>query len=303
MASKAQLRAAHHQISRHMAGSGAADLPVHTCYVDATAHTVVVGMPHSALPSAPDLRDTLDIDPDVPLTFVAAEPAVRHAGKRQPNSPLVGGLLISTDGEGTLTVVGNMNGSKGFLTAGHVVGKTGVPVFQPYESNDYNYFAGTASKVSDVDGGTTDCAFVESPSDLGVRQIWKAADAYYQITDTGDPAVGAKVYMQGSQKPDEQSGVVAQTGVTVTFDDGTTKVNQCFGTYTGIPGDSGAPVYAKTGGGDQDVTLLGMHIGGQSVDLRGILDDVSPPTGQGGDYSIFTPWNSIANDLQVILDI
>jgi hypothetical protein len=302
MASKAQLRAAHHQISRHMAGSGAADLPVHTCYVDTTAHTVVVGVPHSALPDAPDLRGLLDIDAAVPLTFVPAEPAVRHAGKRERNSPLVGGLLITTDGEGTITVAGNVDGVKGFLTAGHVVGKTGVAVFQPYENDDHNWFVGTAGNVSDVDGGMSDCAFVESPSKLGERQIWKVADDLYQVTATGDPAVGVKVYMQGSQKPDEQSGVVAQTGVTVTFDDGTTKVNQCYGSYVGVPGDSGAPVYAKPGG-DRDVTLLGMHIGGQTVDLRGVLDDVSPPTGEGGDYSIFTPWSSVAHDLQVILDL
>ena len=108
--------------------------------------------------------------------------------------------------------------------------------------------------------------------------------------------------MQGSQHPDEQAGVVAHTRVSVKFKNGQTKVDQCIATYHRAGGDSGAPVYSKKNNG-RDVTLLGMHIGGQTIRWGEVMGDVNPPVGQNGSIAVITPWSNVAHDLGVILDV
>jgi len=80
MATPAQLQEARQRITEHMAGPGAADLPVYLCYVDPHAEVVVVGVPPSSR-TASELRRALNIDEAVPLRFVESSPAERDAGK------------------------------------------------------------------------------------------------------------------------------------------------------------------------------------------------------------------------------
>jgi hypothetical protein len=303
MKSKFTLSAAHRKVSGYMSRSASADLPINLCYVDETRKSLVVGISDTAAIARYGgfLRQHIG---DTPVVFVRCAAATRHAAKDQLNRPLVGGLQITKHVRanveyGTLGIVAVRHGVNGFVTAGHVVGRANVKVYQPKRERDSTVPAGTVQAVSDyMTGALSDSAFVESTERLARNRIWRSADSLYEVTSAVQSLeLGTELFLQGATRA-EQAGVLAATDVTVRFADRGTLTEQWLANYDCQVGDSGAPVYTK----DQDpnVRLVGLHVGGTRAEYVDPRPSGRYQPNRSDEFGVISPWYNIVTDLQVL---
>lgn len=290
------LRLAHERISVEMACRrlGAA---INLCYVDEERGRVAVGV---SGPSPAERRRVYELAGGAALRFFSSAPAVRHAGKQDYNRPLLGGIQITvplSPGRSEKGTICMRQGEDTFVTAGHVVGEVGKPVYQPITKDEY--LVGHALKVSNYRGrARSDSALVgRAPVDKA-NEIWRTKTAAYNVFGIYDgPAPGTTVSMQGaSTQTALQTGQICAKNVTVTFDDGGTLEGQLLANYRSIAGDSGAPVFVPHESGN--VLLVGLNVGAT------LPQDVQPPPDQSrfppysnGTYAVISPWFNVEADL------
>jgi hypothetical protein len=278
----------------------AVDVPFTLCLIDPATAALLVGVADLSPAHHSAVREIAGRAP----FRIASFRAVRHANKQDHYRPLIGGIGIQCPdvaGVGTICVSAVSSGKSGFVTAGHVVDPVGTKAYQPRKSTVNDWLVGASTKVSSFKtSANSDSAFVQLPSGVTItpNAIWKASAATYTVTAVTDPALGTAVSMQGSaSKTVERSGVIAGKGVTVTFVDGGTLVNQLLANYLSTEGDSGAPVYVK-GAGD-NVSLVGLNVGATEPAHTNPKPNEHTYPPAGGTYAIISPWAAIKVDLNL----
>ena len=296
------LHGEHKRLNRIISDKNYCRLPLSLIYVDTERKELVIGMRYDSTVSYDECSRAMQLYiPGIPFRFIYFDP-VRHLNKQDHVRPLRGGLKISVpdvNGDGTLGLVVDNGGKRGFITAGHVVDDVGNDVFQPRKSDINDWKVGASTKVSNYKGtAKSDSAFVELVQALNNTpkgKIWKSSAEQYDVTGVAAAALNDAIFMQGAVlKTAESPGKVVSTSATVDFDDGGTLEEQVIADYKTVTGDSGAPVYKKTGG--NNVEIIGLNVGGaepQFVDPQ----PVDPPNPTTGEYGIVSPWANMETDL------
>src|SRR6185369_832238 len=136
-------------------------------YVDPRQASLIIGIDHLAPLPLDRYRERLrPLVEALPMRLQAMSTA-RHSSnpKQELADPILGGVqmvckfTVEGPSESTITVVGSLNGTLGFIASGHGVGKTNKAIYQPSASTPNR--AGTVKAISDCQQGTCDAAWVE----------------------------------------------------------------------------------------------------------------------------------------------
>lgn len=289
------LRHAHDRITEEMAHRGLGP-EINLCYVDPERGGVIVGVKGKASVQRERVRE---LARGARLRFVPNAPAVRHLNKQDHIRPLLGGTQIAAPdvkGLGTICIPQG----DGYVTAGHVVVRPGVQVYQPRKSDINDWKAGVSTTVSNyTTNAKSDSAYVAFQDVKRGDEIWKSSSSNYNVASIAPaPALGTNVSMQGaSTKTALRSGVIAARNVTVTFADGGVLTEQLLANYLSAEGDSGAPVFIPDSG--NNVALVGLNVGATEPKF------VQPPPDQGtyppvnGTYAVISTWANVRQDLRL----
>jgi hypothetical protein len=263
-------------------------LPLTGCHVDHKERQLVITMAEAEQANSAEherlLRQVLgDISYQINYTTHRdhAAPAKDKAAR-----PLWGGVeMDSPSAIGTLTLVVRKSGVDYTLVSAHVVGvgNTGQVVGQP-DTTTGKYGTVTLNPKGPDRASDSALASIDQNKITGqVDCIWRAADAYFEVTDkakTSDLTVGTKVYMQGASSTDLGEGRITATNVTSKRPSGLVLTGQIAASYPAIPGDSGGPVFLA-GARQAEVTFAGIEVGSH------------------GDGELFSPWEGIKSDLDL----
>lgn len=198
------------------------------------------------------------------------------------SNPLYAGVEIKRDGDhggpGTLGYYAiHENGSKGFVTAGHVVDWNGASITQPENGR----IIGQATEYCGSNKSTCDGAFVAlSNGETGSNRIYKTSSSYYNVigkTADSDQTLGKFV---------KKSGI--GTGITY----GSIVGNILGNNYNSIKfnsgnwiasGDSGSPVFQQQKTRSDNVYLYGLLVAAAG----------------NGQYGLYHPQDFLADKLNL----
>lgn len=208
---------------------------------------------------------------------------LRLASRCADTAPFWGGAALEACSPNahcttSFTVIVTSNGNRDLTTAGHCY----LNIQQPRTPT--GTVVGTV--LNRHCSGQTDAELIYGATYGHYVYAGGATGSGIPVTGAGDPAVSSTVYVSGAQSFEHQV-VVVSTAVSGTDDECGSFTNMFAFRVSGgncpiIPGDSGGPVYSKSGG---------------SATARGIAKGISTD----GSVCIATKWSSVASGLGVTI--
>lgn len=215
---------------------------------------------------------------NIPCKFLSMSIPKVEAGRSDKIRPLMGGTKITvTDGTwGTLGFKAkDSNNNVGFVTVAHL-GPLGSMFYQPDPSVSGSY-VGSSTILAITQ---SDSAFIPY-SDTGNKVFLNSDTEYLVYSSYGDPSLGetARVTEAASGR---FMGKIVMKGVATNTHYNIQLPNQYYAKYSSADGDSGAPVYTRTGSSSNYIyKLAGMHWGRTDT------------------YAVFTGISGIQSDLGI----